>query len=67
MPQHQSLGIDSPLPPPSPLYRWIVLMSVSMCFFGGFFGFDALPPIADLLSKQLHFSDSNIGVDPGGI
>ena len=33
-----------------------------MCFFGGFFGFDGLPPIAGLLSKQLHFSDSNIGL-----
>jgi MFS family permease len=37
-------------------------MTVSTCFFGGFFGFDGLPPIADLLSKQLHFSDSNIGL-----
>jgi len=46
----------------SSLYLWSALIAVAMCFFGGFFGFDALPPIADLLSKQLHFSDSNIGM-----
>jgi MFS family permease len=40
----------------------MVLLAVSVCFSGGFFGYDALPPIANLLSRQLHFSDSNIGL-----
>jgi MFS family permease len=49
-------------PEPSRLYRWIVLIVVSLTMFGNYYVYDCIAPIADLLSKQLGFSDSNIGL-----
>src|SRR5579871_6531857 len=49
-------------PEPSKLYRWIVLVFVSLAMFGNYYVYDCIAPIADLLSKQLGFSDSNIGL-----
>jgi MFS family permease len=47
---------------PSRLYRWIVLMVVSLTMFGNYYVYDCIAPIADLLAKQLGFSDANIGL-----
>jgi MFS family permease len=47
---------------PSPLYRWFVLVVVSLTMFGNYYVYDCIAPIADLLSKQLGFSDANIGL-----
>jgi MFS family permease len=47
---------------PTRLYRWIVLIFVSLAMFGNYYFYDALSPLADVLQKQLHFSDSNIGL-----
>src|ERR1022692_519309 len=47
---------------PSRLYRWIVLVFISLAMFGNYYVYDCIAPIADLLSKQLGFSDSNIGL-----
>src|ERR1700730_9023748 len=49
-------------PEPSPLYRWVVLLFVSLAMFGSYYAYDALSPLADLLKEQLGFSDSNIGM-----
>jgi MFS family permease len=49
-------------PEPSRLYRWIVLIFISLAMFGNYYVYDCIAPIADLLSKQLGFSDSNIGL-----
>ncbi len=49
-------------PEPSRLYRWIVLVVVSMTMFGNYYVYDCIAPIADLLVKQLGFSDANIGL-----
>jgi MFS family permease len=49
-------------PQPSRLYRWIVLIMISLAMFGNYYVYDCIAPIADLLSKQLGFSDSNIGL-----
>jgi MFS family permease len=49
-------------PEPSRLYRWIVLVFVSLAMFGNYYVYDCIAPIADLLSKQLGFSDANIGL-----
>ena len=46
---------------PTRLYRWLVLVFVSLTMFGNYYVYDCIAPIADVLSKQLHFSDSNIG------
>ncbi len=50
------------LPSPSPRYRWAVLIFVSLAMFGNYYVYDCIAPIADLLSKQLDFTDSNIGL-----
>jgi MFS family permease len=47
---------------PSRRYRWMVLIVVSLAMFGNYYVYDCIAPIADLLSKQLGFSDSNIGL-----
>lgn len=49
-------------PAPSRLYRWIVLIFVSLTMLGNYYVYDCIAPIADLLSKQLGFSDANIGL-----
>ncbi len=52
-------------PQPSKFYRWLVLFFVSVPMFGNYYVYDCIEPIADLLSKQLHFSDSQIGLLQG--
>src|SRR5271169_743067 len=49
-------------PEPSRLYRWMVLIIVSIAMFGNYYVYDALSPLADVLKQQLGFSDSNIGL-----
>ena len=53
---------ESVRPEPSRFYRWMVLIFVSLAMFGNYYVYDCIAPIADLLSKQLGFSDSNIGL-----
>ena len=48
-------------PEPSPLYRWLVLIFVSLAMFGSYYAYDALSPLADVLKQQLGFSDLNLG------
>ena len=47
---------------PSAVFRWMVLLFVSLAMFGNYYVYDSISPLADLLAKQLHFSDSNIGL-----
>jgi len=49
-------------PAPSPLYRWVVLIVLSLAMFGSYYAYDALSPLADVLKLQLGFSDSDIGL-----
>jgi MFS family permease len=49
-------------PEPSRAFRWLVLIFVSLTMFGNYYVYDCIAPIADLLTKQLGFSDSNIGL-----
>src|SRR5512146_1629475 len=51
-----------PAAPPPPAYRWIVLLFISLSMFGQYYVYDSISPLADLLAKQLGFSDSNIGL-----
>ncbi len=48
--------------PPPVLYRWTVLVVISLAMFGNYYVYDAISPIADLLKAQLGFSDSQIGL-----
>jgi MFS family permease len=43
-------------------YRWTVLFFAALTMFGNYYVYDCIAPIADLLSRQLGFSDSNIGL-----
>src|SRR6202140_5901438 len=49
-------------PEPSPLYRWLGLIFVSLAIFGSYYAYDALSPLADVLKQQLGFSDLDIGL-----
>jgi MFS family permease len=52
---------DTQRPEPSPLYRWLVLIFVSLAMFGSYYVYDALSPLADVLKAQLGFTDLDIG------
>lgn len=51
---------EKPLPPR--LFRWAVLIFISLAMFGNYYVYDCISPLADLLSSQLGFSDSDIGL-----
>src|SRR5712691_12764003 len=48
-------------PEPSVVYRWMVLVFVSLTMFGSYYVYDALSPLADVLKHQLGFTDFDIG------
>ena len=50
-----------PLPPPPPLYRWVVLLFISLAMFGNYYVYDSLGPVIDLLREDLGFSYRQIG------
>src|SRR5438445_11682515 len=52
---------DATRPTPSALYRWTVLIFISLTMFGSYYACDALSPLADVLKAQLGFSDKTIG------
>jgi MFS family permease len=47
---------------PSRLYRWMVLIIISLAMFGNYYVYDCIAPIADILARQLGFTDANIGL-----
>jgi MFS family permease len=49
-------------PDPTRAYRWIVLLGMSVAVYGSYYAFDYIGPLAPLLSRQLQFSDSQIGL-----
>jgi len=49
-------------PEPTRPYRWAVLLSMSMAVYGSYYAFDCIGPLAPLFHRQLHFSDSDIGL-----
>ena len=57
-----SEAIAVPRSAPSRFYRWAVLVFVSLAMFGNYYFYDALSPLADILQKQLGFSDQQIGL-----
>jgi len=52
-------------PEPSSLFRWIILVFISLAMFGNYYIYDSISPLADLLAKQLEFTDANIGLLQG--
>lgn len=45
--------------------RWFVLGVVSVAMFGNYYVYDSISPLADVLAKQLNFTDDNIGLLQG--
>ncbi len=54
--------VNGARPEPTRLYRWMVLIFLSVAMFGNYYVYDALSPLADVLKQQLGFTDSNIGL-----
>ena len=46
---------------PSPMYRWLVLIVISLAMFGNYYVYDSIAPIADMLKADLGYSDADIG------
>ncbi len=47
---------------PTAFFRWMVLLFISFAMFGNYYIYDSISPLADLLAKQLNFSDTDIGL-----
>lgn len=52
-------------PEAPPGFRWIVLIVISFAMFGNYYVYDSISPLADVLVKQLNFTDSSIGLLQG--
>jgi MFS family permease len=48
-------------PPPTAIWRWAALIAISVAMFGNYYVYDAVAPVADLLQKQLGFTDTQLG------
>src|SRR5271165_707608 len=48
-------------PQPSQLYRWLVLVFVSVAMFGNYYIYDSINPLERIFLEQLHFSASMFG------
>ncbi|GBD90261.1 putative sulfoacetate transporter SauU [bacterium BMS3Abin04] len=55
-------SINFTKPEPGKYYRWLILIFVSLAMFGNYYIYDSISPLADVLSKQLNFTDSDIGL-----
>src|SRR5271165_449460 len=48
-------------PQPSQLYRWLVLIFVSLAMFGNYYIYDSINPLERIFLEQLGFSGSIFG------
>ena len=48
-------------PAPPPVWRWAVLVAISVAMFGNYYVYDAVGPVADLLQRDLGFSSTQVG------
>jgi MFS family permease len=46
---------------PPVLLRWTVLLVISLAMMGNYYVYDSISPLADMLKKQLGYSDTAIG------
>src|ERR1700761_2228834 len=49
-------------PTPSRSSRWWALAAIGVACYGAYYAFDYIGPLAPLLTRQLHFSNSDIGL-----
>ncbi len=53
-------GAATRMPPPT-VFRWTVLVLVSLAMFGNYYVYDTIAPVADMLKSDLGFTDAQIG------
>jgi MFS family permease len=46
---------------PPVMFRWAVMVIISLAMFGNYYVYDSIAPIADILKADLGFTDENIG------
>ena len=51
----------APAPPPTAAWRWAALIAISVAMFGNYYVYDSVAPVADLLERQLGFTDTQLG------
>ena len=51
----------APKNPPTAVWRWAVLVAISLAMFGNYYAYDSIGPVADSLQRLLGFSDTQIG------
>ncbi len=44
------------------MYRWVVLVVISLAMFANYYIYDSIAPIADILKSELGFTDANYGM-----
>jgi MFS family permease len=49
------------LNPPPAIWRWAVLVAISIAMFGNYYVYDSIGPVADSLQRQVGFTDTQIG------
>lgn len=59
MPEPAQPPAHRPSPPAS--WRWAVLAAVSAAMFGNYYAYDSIAPVADLLQRELAFTDTQLG------
>ncbi|MCB0832604.1 MAG: MFS transporter [Bacteroidetes bacterium] len=47
---------------PPKIYRWLILIFISLAMFGNYYVYDSTGPIFDLLKSQLGFTDQQLGL-----
>lgn len=52
-------------PKPSAIFRWTVLIFISLAMFGNYYIYDSISPLADVLVLQLKFTNADIGLLQG--
>ena len=51
----------APTNPPSAVWRWAVLVAISIAMFGNYYVYDSIGPVAESLQRHLGFTDTQIG------
>jgi MFS family permease len=58
MTMNQALTVKNP---PPAVWRWSVLVAISVAMFGNYYVYDSIAPVADSLQRLLGYSDTQIG------
>jgi MFS family permease len=53
--------VIAPTNPPPAVWRWAVLVAISIAMFGNYYVYDSIGPVAESLQRHLGFTDTQIG------